>query len=288
MNSMRSDPAPEPRPEFNQTRLQDFELCPRKFHLRHQARYQFPDRPDLISDEVERRLTWGRDFHRHIERWAAGIPLAILLRTAQPPADEWLTLAVRYLASLTQASQWYVEYTLSIPFQDSILSARYDVLIRRPNGELIILDWKTGSRPVGAATLRRSMQQAVFPFVLAEAAPELGWGRVDPEDILCVYWIAAAPHDPVRIRYAADEHRHNRELLADRIQSILARRREEDFPLVEDTPENRERICALCTYAHYCDRGLTHGTRVDLDHVFLEESPLDLQSLLDETEDIEF
>lgn len=284
-------PATAPKLEFNQSRLGTFQACARKFYLRHIASLPVPPRAEMLAPAHAEQVARGQLFHKYVERALKlpHLPLSALAAQAPAPIDGWLGQAGDFIATLPPRR--YVEYTLSLPFQTAVLTARYDLVAVSPE-RILIVDWKTSERPTPASILRRRMQHVVFPFVLTEAAPHIGWGQIVPEQVEIVYWFSATPQQPLRLRYSQDEHRTNARLLQDLVTGILARQGETEFPKVADTPANRERLCAWCTYMHHCERSTTLRIQVDLvrifDEIFENESEPDLQAWEDESHELAF
>lgn len=259
--------------EFNQSRLAVFAACERRFYLRYVANRNVPHRRDRLAAAPEQdALRQGTLFHRYMERVAAGLPAPQLIECAPSPLDGWIADAQRFIETLPAGTQ-QAECTVALSFQDAVLTAKYDLVVLGRD-RIVIVDWKTGRRPAAAYALRQRMQHAVFPFVMAEAAAQWYAGMA-ADDIELVYWFAETPEAPWRFAYSQAEHDANADRLGAMVQSIGARTREEDFPMLEDTPAHRAAACAHCTFMHYCDRGAAPQANTDWAVIFEEADAFD-------------
>lgn len=255
--------------ELNQSRLQTYAKCQRRFFLQYMREEYVPSRAPLLPAEQEAKIRQGELFHRHVEGLMRGLDEELVLKFAPDPVGGWLNDALGFLEQLPSGDR-LAEFTIALPFRGAKLTAKYDLLVVRQERALIV-DWKTSEEPAKRYFLERSMQHRVFPFVLAEAAPAMGWPQVGPESIEVVYWNAGEPKAPSLFMYSQREHQGNRKFLTDRIAEIRARDRVEgSFPKVPDTPENRETLCNACAFVFHCERGDDTRERRNLASVFYE------------------
>ncbi len=275
---------PAPDLIFNQSRLEVFTKCERKFYLQYLARRHFPPRPNVPTPAQEAQLAQGVLMHKYMERAFKGVDKTILAACAPTPIREWLEDACTFADQLPRGKR-LAECTLSMPFASVRLTARYDLIVIGQDGQVMIVDWKTSAEPTPASRLRQRMQHVVFPYVLTES--HLG-GSADPARVEMIYWFTTDPLAPVRFRYSEAEHRQNRDKLENMVRTIMQRTAEADFPKVEDTPRNLRYLCAYCSYMHHCERSATPVTSVDLDDIFEEPPAIHLQDLLDDGQELEF
>lgn len=255
--------------ELNQSRLNTYAKCERRFYLQYVQDEFVPSRTSVLSPEQEENVGRGDLFHRYIESAMRGLPIEPLLRIAPEPIDEWIKGALEFLSKIPIGPR-YVEYTLSIPFQEALLTAKYDLLMPLED-KGVIVDWKTTGLPGISPRWQQDLQQVIFPFVLAEAAPEMGWTQITPDNIEFIHWFAAAPHEPRRFRYSQERHQRNREIMDSFFTRIGGKPRvESSFPKVPDTPQNRDSLCSRCTFMFHCERGVNPKSVRDLSSVFLE------------------
>ncbi len=255
--------------ELNQSRLSTYARCERRFFLQYIQNEFVPSRSSMLSPEQEENVRRGDLFHRYIESVLRGLPIEPVMRIAPEPLDEWIRGALEFLSKMPNGPR-FVEYTLSLPFQEAQLTAKYDLLVLLED-KGVILDWKTTGMPDLAPDWHQDLQQVIFPFVLVEAATEMGWTQITPDHVEFIYWFAAAPHEPMHFRYSQELHQRNREFLESNFTKIQEKRRvENNFSQVADTPQNRDSLCSRCTFMFHCDRGVNPKSVKDLSSVFLE------------------
>ena len=257
------------RLELNQSRLNTYAKCERRFFLQYMQDEYVPSRIPLLPPEQEERVRQGELFHQYMERAVRGLPTESLLPLIPYPIDRWMEAALRFTAQLPTGPR-LVEFTLSLPFHGALLTAKYDLLVLQAE-KAVIIDWKTSGRPKSTSRWQQDMQHVIFPFVLAEAAPDMGWSQITPNDIEFIYWFAGAPDEPLRFPYTLGQHRQNQEFLESHIAAVLAKSDAENgFLQVVDTPGNRESLCGHCAFMFYCERGSNPKSVRDLSNIFLE------------------
>jgi hypothetical protein len=276
---------------FSQSSLQAFDDCARRFWLAYVERLAWPAPEASPVGEHELLMRTGSYFHRLVERTENGVP-AEIERTALPdPLDDWFDAYLRHRPRDLPTDFVRTEYLLSTPFvlppkagqpqPPTTLVAKFDLLAHASDGRTIIVDWKTSRKRTDDAILRRRLQTIVFLFVLVEASAGLPWGPIEPEQVEMRYWFTAAPTQPSIIRYDTHQHATNRQRIESLITTIYSGRTQSDFPMAEDTPQNRARYCNYCVYRSHCGRGITAGSlddAIDSEELFTPEadSPLDV------------
>ncbi len=244
---------------FSQAALQDFEDCRRRFQLRYLERTAWPALETEPAEEHERQLQLGERFHRLVHQNHLGMPLDLLEKTIHEPLLQ--TWFQGYLSNYPDGlpQQRYPEVALAAPIGEHRLLAKFDLLAIEPGKRLVIVDWKTGARPISRRTLAGRMQTQVYRYILVEAGKSLNGGiEVDPAAVEMVYWFAAAPDQPVRFDYSALQHEEtSREI--ERIMETLQGLGPQEFPLTDDQDR-----CRFCRYRSLCDRGVAAGELADL------------------------
>ncbi|MFA5837126.1 MAG: PD-(D/E)XK nuclease family protein [Bellilinea sp.] len=235
---------------FSQNNLQDFVDCPRRFELRHLKKLAWPAIRSEPILAVERHMLLGERFHRMIQQYQSGLAAELVGATAsEPELAEWWQA---YLSSAPEPlpERRLVEHTLSAPFGNYRLIAKYDLLAIAPGERAVVVDWKTSLRKPKRALLSRRIQTRLYPFLLAQAGNLLNNGAViKPEEIELVYWFTADPRNPERFPYSIDQFDQDRKFLQGLIADAV-NASETDFPLTGD-----ERMCRYCNYRSLCDRG---------------------------------
>jgi hypothetical protein len=260
---------------FSQSSLQAYADCPRRFWLTYVERLPWPAVEASPVQEHEFLMRLGDHFHRLVQRAEIGLDLRLVEAGLPAPLDAWFAAYQAYRPADLPGGRVEVERTLSVslrlePDVDGAapplrLAAKYDLIATGDDGRVVIVDWKTGRRRPSPTTLRQRLQSLVYPYVLVEAAPYLGWGPIAPEQVEMRYWFTAAPGQPIVFRYDRSQHAANTQLLQRLLRQILRGRNVDDFPLAPDTEVNRARLCRYCTYRSRCDRGIEAGQLDALD-----------------------
>lgn len=281
---------------FSQSNLQAFTDCPRRFWLAYIQRLRWPAVEAGPVQEYEYMMRLGSAFHRAVQRAEVGIEPDLIASQLEDPLDQWFEDYRRFRPRDLPSTVVGVETVLGIPFQASNdgpifrLAAKYDLLAVEPGKRAMIIDWKTTRRRTEPHTLRQRLQSQVYPYVVVEASANLPWGPIAPEQVEMRYWFTAAPDEPVNLRYDANQHAANYQLLQRLAAQILAGEEEADFPMLPDTEANRQRVCAYCAYRSRCDRGITPGhlDAVDDTEELISTPQVALELNLDDVPEISF
>jgi CRISPR/Cas system-associated exonuclease Cas4 (RecB family) len=250
---------------FSQRSLQDYADCPRRFQLRYLLGVAWPAVRAEPIEEMELCIRLGQRFHRMVHQYILGIPAERLeVGLDDEELHRWwhnfLAAPPRDLPTGIRRA----EVSLSASLADHRLTARYDLLAADPGGRLVIVDWKTGSRPKNTSRhLLDKLQTIVYPYVLVKAGAALNGGLpVQPEQVTMVYWFADSADDPLTLAYDAARHAAGHDCLVALVGEIVAHgnKNVEIWPLTDS-----ERACKFCTYRSLCNRGNTAGDLDDLD-----------------------
>lgn len=239
---------------FSQGSLQDYVDCPRRFQLRYRLDQPWPALETQPQLDFEHYQELGQQFHRIVQRHYAGLPAdRISAGIEDPVLRQWwqafLTSPPRDLPQDVVVAEQVLAATLA----GYRLMARYDLLALAHDGPAVIVDWKTGRRPMARDRLSTRLQSWVYPFVLVAAGADLGVGPIVPERVRMVYWFANDPQHPVTLTYSARQHEAHRRYLTALMQEI-SERTDAVWPL---TPNAQH--CRFCTYRSLCDRGVEAG-----------------------------
>ena len=240
--------------QFNQSNLQDFVTCPRRFELRYVRQLSWPAIQSEPVREAERLAQRGSDFHRLVHQHLIGLDEALLtgsLAEAAPDLQAWWQNYLDHRpAELAEARTW-PELTLSVSRRGHRLSARFDLLAASPGGEMALFDWKTSPRKPTHDNLAGRIQTRVYPYVLVAAGTAVNDGRpIDPAAVKMVYWYPQDPRRPEVFDYSPKLFRRDEQFLDELIERVKHAAQTADFPMTVDP-----KPCAYCVYRSYCDRG---------------------------------
>jgi len=283
---------PQSTIQFSQGSLQDYVDCRRRFQLRYHLKVAWPALEAEPVAENESAMQQGALFHRLVQQHLLGIPAERLTLLAKGPDNDTEHRLSRWWQNylgfeFPPAAALYPEVTLAMPLMGCRLVGKYDLILVRPEGSVIIYDWKTSA--VKSTANKRSkhswllerLQSRVYPFLLAQAGAHLNQGKpFAPEQIEMIYWFAEAPNEPEIIRYNTNQHAKDEAYLKSLIAEINGL-----SPAAFTLTPNVER-CRFCTYRSLCDRGVGAG---DLDEMDIElEPPAEAEFDFDQIAEIAF
>ncbi|MDX2034497.1 MAG: PD-(D/E)XK nuclease family protein [Blastocatellia bacterium] len=283
---------------FSQSALQDYVDCPRRFELRYLREVKWPALETQSVIEFEEAMQRGQEFHHLLHQHALGVPAKVIEATIRDAEMRlWWDAYVVWQAERLPVER-HPEITMTAAIGGRLLMAKYDLIARTAEGEILIVDWKTGrSKRPGALASR--MQTLVYPFVLARAGDWLNDGApIPPDRIRMIYWFAedarAVEFTINAEKLAADELRltkmldelfawttDNQQPTTSNQQPATDNRQPFAFPMTEV-----ERRCGFCVYRSLCNRGEAASGLEALEEE--EELPAPVTLDLDALEEIAF
>lgn len=178
-------PLTEPWPEISAAALERLDRCERLFELTDWARVAWPaPDPEAPDAEARQRLELGEAFHRLAHLQALGMAHPSLL-DAYRGWDHHETLIALWDAftsdpiSQVEPATWS-EHPLRMARGPLRWTVRFDRLVRREDGQWLILDWKTGGAFDGDQA-SNSWQTRLYRYSAA-------LGAIAPERVTLIYW----------------------------------------------------------------------------------------------------
>jgi hypothetical protein len=233
--------------------LQDYLDCRRRFQLRYVQEFAWPAVVSEPVQEHERFIQEGVAFHQLAHQLFAGVPADLL--DIHVHGDE-LQLWWQNFRQFIEGDQFlekaavYPETSLTTAWGDHRVIAKYDLIVKKPDGRFMIYDWKTSRKPSGRQWLMGRIQTRLYPFLLALVGKGMNEGQaIEPQSIEMVYWFSSNPDQPARFPYSPAQYIADNEFLA-RLVDEITTLTSEQFDLT--THEER---CAFCVYRSYCERG---------------------------------
>jgi CRISPR/Cas system-associated exonuclease Cas4 (RecB family) len=241
---------------FNQQNLQDYLDCSRRFYLRHILRQDWPAIESEPVKEQEALILLGEQFHRMVQQLFAGIPQDIIEGSINDlDLLNWWHQFI-HLDIQSQPGSKFSEVLFSIPFEETRLIAKYDLIVYQENQQAIIFDWKTSRHLPKEKWLGIRMQTRIYPFLLSVLSTQPGAAfHLSPDQIQMVYWYPAFPDHPVAFPYSQSQFAEDERYLSSTIHEIV-HLDESGF-----TKTDNEKMCKYCRYRSLCDRGISAGER---------------------------
>ncbi len=259
---------------LNQTNLQDFVDCPRRFQLRYVQGRRWPAVMAEPLSEHEAFVRRGVRFHRLVERHQLGLPAERLVSGLEDPIlRSWWEAYLSFEALHALSGQRLPEFRLSGKLCGVRAMAALDLVVVEPDSHLTIFDWKTYGYLPSRVWLASRMQTVLYPYLVAAVGPALWGGWLQSDLISMIYWVPVASDSPVTFQYSAEQHWENSARLAGLVQAILAGEVDAVWPLTDEP-----RRCDHCQFRSHCDRGTVAGTFAGVDD--WEEVPLEVLGAL--------
>jgi predicted RecB family nuclease len=249
---------------YNQSSLQDFVDCPRRFQLRHILEQDWPAPPAEPLHDAERADRLGKQFHLLLERHWLGLP--VQRDQIEPSLQPWWDAFVQNPPQNLPGTIRRPEVPTSAVIHRQRLVATFDLLAYEPGGSAVIVDWKTSRRKPPRAWLDRRMQTLVYPLLLAESSSRLLGHTLKPEQVRLLYWFASAPTEVEVFQYTTARYQDDQRTLAALLDRLLAMDTDSVWSLTPNTA-----LCRLCQYRSLCDRGREAGS---LDEEYVEPGAL--------------
>ena len=240
---------------LNQSNLQDFIECPRRFQLRVVEEQSWPAAASTPIDSSERSLLLGNRFHQACHQFFLGIPPSKIIQTLSDPVlIEMFDAFVDYGKTLINQPH-FSEQMLQLSFGNHVLNAKFDLIVEQ-NDQIWIVDWKTSPLKPPLSQLSDRVQTYLYPYIFAQSGSGLfGQDNILPENIFLSYWYPLSSDPAVIFQYSSDQHDQVKKrlgLLLDEIDKYLISN--DKFPLTDDQEK-----CQYCPFRSLCDRGVEAG-----------------------------
>ncbi len=239
------------RLSYDQSKLQDFSDCARRFQLRYLMEQEWPAPIAEPLNDAEQADILGKRFHKLVERHLLG--LSIEREKIDPAlAGWWDAFTSHPIVSLPTGAR-RPEVSTSALIHGQRFVATFDLLAYDTGGEAVIVDWKTTKRRSARSWLDSRLQTIIYPLLLVESSQRLIGYKLKPEQVKLIYWFANAPTDVEVFQYSTLRLEQDRATLAHLLDRLMSTEGA-IWPL---TP-NVQR-CQWCQYRSLCERGREAG-----------------------------
>jgi hypothetical protein len=241
---------------FSQAALSTYQACPLKF------RYRYWDglgwmRGSMTEDRQQERIL-GEQFHTLARRYFQGFDIDSIERTIpQGVLVTWFA-NLRKRFPLQKDAQYYPEQELRLCFPSMRLVAKYDLLMVRSNGHMVIYDWKTQAKPLEKTI--RTLQSKIYQFMLCENSPA---EQIPAEHITMVFWNPRFPEEEQVLHYTDELYRQDRREIEACIASIKNKPYDAFYGIKpEPAGDTIPKECQRCEYYGLCYEAEGFGLRI--------------------------
>jgi hypothetical protein len=237
--------------DFNQSCLQDFVECPRRFELGTLHDSPWPSAHSAPLSKYESLTEIGNHFHQLCQQFFIGIDAALISSSISDPdlLHLWQSFLPYGQAFLNYPI--FFEQILRTPYENHFLLAKFDLIVQLTDDEFLIIDWKTSHKKPSKTMLSSRVQTFLYPFIFQQAGGDLfAKDVILPPSITMQYFYPLSEEPEEIFPYSQAKHLEVSGQIAGLIAEInnfIASR--DPFPLTEDPGK-----CVYCRYRSLCER----------------------------------
>ena len=246
-----------PSLQLNQSNLQDFLDCPRRFQLSVLEDTSWPAAYSEPIGNFELSTQRGNRFHLLCHQFFSGVDHKLLENSISDPDLKSMWDSFFPFARKLENYRLFSESLLSIPFFGHRLIAKFDLIVEISSEQYIIFDWKTASKKPARNLLEKRFQTHLYPYIFNQAGHDLFPNiKIQPTLINMHYWYPLASYHEEVFNYSDRKHQIFENELQDIITTINDLiQNNGDFQLTDHLHH-----CQYCVFRSLCDRGITAGT----------------------------
>ncbi len=243
--------------QLNQSNLQDYLDCPRRFQLKVIEGLSWPAAYSEPIEIFEKSTQIGNRFHLICQQFFSGVdPVLIENSLSDPGLQEMWDNFLPYGESLLHY-RLYPEPLLSISFLEHKLIAKFDLIVEVNPKQYLIIDWKTAATKPPRAKLDKRLQTHLYPFIFSQAGNDLfPDNSISPAFIEMHYWYPLPSEHEETFPYSEEKKakvKTDLEQILSKINTSISKRT--DFQLTDDKTS-----CQYCVFRSLCNRGSTAGS----------------------------
>jgi len=269
--------------DINQSNLQDFIDCPRRFQLTSIQEKSWPAANSIPIEKAERSIFLGNRFHQAAHQFFIGLPEEKIQNSLNEP--ELLDMFMKFVqfASKYLSQNLFAEHLIQVPFKGYRLIAKFDLIVQLDD-EFLIVDWKTSARKPPPSELAILTQTNLYPFIFNRAGNDLFSDQsINPDRIKFMYWFPLCSDHETIFTYSTDKNTEFEYKLAGILDKITELQENKDvFPLTSNLAH-----CEYCCFRSLCERGNIAGTNKDLEDLF-DDNYQDLILDIEQITELEF
>ena len=270
--------------KLNQSNIQDFLDCPRRFQLKVIEGLSLPAAYSEPIEYFEKATLLGNRFHLICQQFFSGIDPVLLENSfSDPDLQTMWDNFLPYGESLLQY-RLYPEQLLSISFFGHKLIAKYDLVVEINSEQYLIIDWKTAAKKSSSSKLDKRLQTHLYPYVFSQSGNDLfPENSISPGFIEMHYWYPLASDHEEVFPYSDNKNSHFNLYLEEIISKINTHISSGiEFPLTDD-----KSTCQYCVFRSLCNRGTSAGP-IENSLSIENEDLINIQFDMDQVSEIKF
>ncbi len=230
---------------FSQSALGTYQSCQLRFRRRYLEGLYWPG-TWALDKEGKDILEQGKLFHLLAQRYYMLGQDPNLNSVISEPIREWIRRLVDF-RPLEPGTVFLPEQELRLHTGDLRLVAKYDLLAFKPDGRVLIYDWKTTGTAPKKEYWERHLQTIIYRYGLCAAGEACSpYGKVLPEKVSMLYWNPQFPGNTASMTYSTGQFFKDEEYLKGLIKEIENR----EYELFLATTD--EKRCRHCEYSPIC------------------------------------
>lgn len=242
--------------QLNQSNLQDFIDCPRRFQLKVLEGISWPAADSEPIEKFEQFTQLGNRFHLLCQQFFSTIAPNHIQDLIKDPV--LLAMWENFLPYGQNLLKYrlYSEQLLTVPFHHYRLLAKFDLIVELSPTQYLIIDWKTSSKKPPRKNLEKRVQTFLYPYIFFLAGSDLFQDKsFQPDFIEMQYWYPLHEDHQEIFLYSKEKHNtvtSDLDRLVTEINSMIEG--QNTFSLTSDLSN-----CQYCIFRSLCNRGTKAG-----------------------------
>ena len=234
---------------YSQNSINTYKSCPKKF------KYKYIDKinwkyDDIASREYYDSLKVGSEFHLLCERYFSNIPIGINENT-NPKFKLWID-KIKKLFPMNDDKIYLPEYEVRLNLDDSIITAKYDLLIIDKDN-IEIWDWKTENVKLEYKNVSNRIQTIIYMLLVKDVVCKIFNLDIKYENIKMKYYQPQYNDNPIEILYSEDKYKLDKENVSKYIYMIKNTNYEKNDNYIYQLTKN-DKHCKYCEFNKLCNR----------------------------------
>ena len=234
---------------YSQNSINTYKSCPKKF------KYKYIDKINWKYDDISSReyydsLKVGSEFHLLCERYFSNIPIGINENT-NPKFKIWID-KIKKLFPMNDDKIYLPEYEVRLNLDDSIITAKYDLLIIDKDN-IEIWDWKTENVKLEYKNASNRIQTIIYMLLAKDVVCKIFNLDIKYENIKMKYYQPQYNHNPIEILYSEDKYKLDKANISKYIDMIKNTNYEKEDDYIYQLTKN-DKHCKYCEFNKLCNR----------------------------------